>query len=191
MTIFNIEEHSFSNAVTALVRFAGTTQDDSEAIVRNSIEGTIEQILENFIGVGLLPSNLIELRVDLLNRISMKMKRQLTILEIQTLFRTTPSVAKNVQVKVKYTFAQPLLEQFLSDMREDAFTSESRPTGGRRSWRVTFHKSSTFSTAMELLTRRNLDRIVTKDDADKWIELAKNYDFNGVSIDLRQVLGLI
>jgi hypothetical protein len=187
---FPVEVGTIERAMSTLNRIAGTSKDDSQKIVSSAIEAAIEQVIESLVGIGLLPTTISELRVDLLNRVSMKMNRQLTVLEIQTLFRTTPNIAKSTQVKVQSIFAQPLFDQFLADMRNDAVYVETRPKDKKSSWKVSFHKDSTFRTAVDEIVRSNLDRDVTLNEVERFIELEKEFMLNGQKIDLREILGL-
>ena len=176
-------------AIDRLVELTPLDVKQAEELVDVALQASANQTLETIMGFGSVPTTLTLTRVEMLKTICLQIKRPLSQLEIQVLFRTTPSSAKLILTNMSSTYAQALRADFLSQMTDDAAVI---PTGinGALKWQVKFGQEASFETARRELDKFNLLRFATCKRSLRYVEFPQAANPAAEGNDLLSILKL-
>lgn len=176
-------------AIKRFEELAGLSRDEAQNLVGFALQASMDDTLETIMGTGVVPTTLTMARVALLKSVCLSMHRPLSKLEIQILFRTTPSNAKAILTTMTATYAQPLHINFLLQMRSDAVV-RSAGIEGQLTWIVKFGQEACYETARTEFQRDNLSRFVDCRVGLLEIEFKQGATAKTGGFDLLLVLGL-
>lgn len=162
---FRIEfrgEPLYEKSVERTKRLVGCSREDAVKIVNSTMRASAKTSLNVIAGSGSTPSTFLGSRADLLKEICMDLERQLTEKEIEIIFRSTPSEAKSILIKMRSIYADDIFDQ----MKEKVKTGATRTsTGNNKSgltWTVSFSARDLFDFACELLEANHGEYAIEK-----------------------------
>ncbi len=176
-----------------VLRAAGTTEDLDGLIDAIEAAGK-EEAFDLIAGTDPIPSNMSDLRALRLRRICEGLARELTIREIQIVFRIGESPARSVGNRMRATYPRQMAvirTARVEAMRKAAKVKLERDEVNEPRYRIHFSQPSALDFARELLADAGwLNEVQRVDDENLLLDFRGNREDGEVVNLLTEILGL-
>jgi hypothetical protein len=181
---------SREHAEKTLSAYAGVSNADAKTLVEAVVKAAEEEALELIAGSAPVPTNMGDARALRLRYISQARKRSLGQLEVEVVFRLSPSQATSTIARMQATYAQDVNELLKARLKATATAKKSGQAGDLR-YEVHFDDAASFEFAYQLLQRNRLDHDVRRKKSSQILDMPRKIaDSAGAERNPLEVLGL-
>lgn len=185
----DIESTGFDLATKRFVELAKLDKTQADDLVGFAIQAYANDAFELIMGSSIVPTTLLMSRVSILKYVCEKMKRPLSRVEVQILFRATPNSAAAIITTMNSIYTQSMQPVFVAHMRSDNRVEPGDDTK-RPSWIVSFGQRVSYETACNELQKFNLEKFVKLKNSSKQIEFLQGTTATTGNFDILKMLGL-
>jgi hypothetical protein len=186
-----IDEDKINSIIDRITHLIGFNKVDSEILLKASISGAIDQVVERIGGSLSVPGTMVSARAEELCFICQHASRVLNQREVEVIFRTTPAAARSILTMMRATYEQGLRIEFGKRMREDISVEESGSAAEGLTFTLRFSDSMSFEYALNELRKAGIMYIID-DPRKRTIIVDREAEVVGVGsrVNPLKILGL-